>query len=123
MKAGYDASGRASRSADVLVIGAGVIGLTISWRAVGRGLSVILADPAPGRGASHAAAGMLTPVSEAAYAERELFDLGLDSLRRYPAFAAELSEATGLDAGFRQTGTLAVGYDADDMSMLAEHAL
>ncbi len=111
------------RSADVLVIGGGVIGLTISWRAAQRGLRVIVADPAPGRGASYAAAGMLTPVTEAAYAERELFDLGLESLRRYPAFAAELAETTGTDVGFRQTGTLAVGYDADDMAVLAEHAL
>ncbi len=109
-------------SVDVLVIGAGVVGLAIAWRTAQRGMSVLLADPAPGRGASYAAAGMLTPVTEAAYAERELFELGLDSLRRYPDFAAELAERTGADVGFRQTGTLAVGYDADDMAALAEHA-
>ncbi|HEX9066492.1 MAG TPA: glycine oxidase ThiO [Streptosporangiaceae bacterium] len=113
----------AGRTADVLVIGGGVIGLAISWRAAQRGLRVILADSDPGRGASYAAAGMLTPVAEAAYAERELFELGLESLRRYPGFAAELTELTGQPTGFRPTGTLAVGYDADDMAMLREHAL
>jgi glycine oxidase len=113
----------ARRTADVLVIGGGVIGLAIAWRAAQRGLRIILADPDPGRGASHAAAGMLTPVAEAAYAERELFELGSASLRRYPAFATELAEQTGLPTGFRQTGTLQVGYDMDDMAMLAEHAL
>lgn len=113
----------AHRTADVLIIGGGVIGLAIAWRAAQRGMRVILADPDPGRGASHAAAGMLTPVAEAAYAERELFELGRASLRRYPAFAAELAELTGLPTGFRQTGTLQVGYDADDMAMLADHAL
>ncbi|HEX5188588.1 MAG TPA: glycine oxidase ThiO [Streptosporangiaceae bacterium] len=112
----------ARRTADVLVIGGGVIGLAIAWRAAQRGLRIILADPDPGHGASYAAAGMLTPVAEAAYAERELFDLGSASLRRYPAFAAELTEQTRLPTGFRQTGTLQVGYDADDMAMLAEHA-
>ena len=112
-----------ARSADVLVIGGGIIGLAIAWRAVQRGCTVIVADPDPGRGASYAAAGMLTPVAEAAYAERELFDLGSLSLRRYPAFAAELTELTGLPTGFRQTGTLQVGYDADDMAMLGELAL
>jgi glycine oxidase len=111
------------RTSDVLIIGGGVIGLAIAWRAAQRGLRVVLADPDPGRGASHAAAGMLTPVAEAAYAERELFELGSASLRRYPAFAAEISELTGLPTGFRQTGTLQVGYDADDMAMLGEHAL
>jgi glycine oxidase len=111
------------RTADVLIIGGGVVGLAIAWRAAQRGLRVVLADPEPGRGASRAAAGMLTPVAEAAYAERELFELGSASLRRYPAFAAELTELTGMTTGFRQTGTLQVGYDADDLAMLAEHAL
>ncbi len=97
----------AGLTADVLVIGGGVIGLAIGWRAAQRGLRVVLADPDPGHGASHAAAGMLTPVAEAAYAERELFELGLASLRRYPAFAAELTELTGRPTGFRPTGTLA----------------
>jgi glycine oxidase len=107
---------------DVLIIGGGVIGLAIAWRAIQRGLNVIVADPAPGYGASHAAAGMLTPVAEAAYAERELFELGSRSLCLYPDFAAELTDFTGASVGFRRTGTLLVGYDADDMAMIAEHA-
>jgi len=81
---------------------------------------VIVADPSPGLGATHAAAGMLTPIAEAAYAERELFALGRESLSRYPAFAAELERATGLPTGFRQTGTLQVAYDHDDLAMLDE---
>ena len=119
--AGNPADGR--RATDVLVIGGGVIGLAIAWRAAQRGLRVMQADPDPGGGASHAAAGMLTPVAEAAYAERHLFELGTLSLSQYPAFAAELTELTGLETGFRQSGTLQVAYDADDMAMLAEHAL
>ena len=83
---------------------------------------MILADPQPGQGATHAAAGMLTPVAEAAYAERELFALGRDSLSRYPAFAAELERASGLPTGFRQTGTLQVAYDHDDLAVLDELA-
>jgi len=112
-----------SQNADVLVIGGGVIGLAIAWRAAQRGLRVVLADPAPGAGASYAAAGMLTPVAEAAYAERELFDLGSASLGLYPDFVAELTDVTGLNVGFRRSGTLQVAFDADDMAMLAEHAL
>ena len=53
----------------VVVTGGGVIGLSIAWRAAQRGFSVTLVDPSPGQGASYAAAGMLTPVSEAAYTE------------------------------------------------------
>jgi glycine oxidase len=105
---------------DVLIIGGGVIGLSIAWRAAQQGLSVVVADPDPGTGATHAAAGMLTPVSEAAYAERELFALGQESLRRYPDFTAEVSGLTGMPTGFRQTGTLQVAYDHDDLAMLEE---
>jgi glycine oxidase len=81
---------------------------------------VIVADPNPGQGATHAAAGMLTPIAEAAYAERELFALGQDSLRRFPAFVAELEHATGRTTGYRQTGTLQVAYDRDDLEILEE---
>ena len=109
-----------SPPADVLVIGAGVVGLAIAWRAAQRGLRVTLADPRPGQGATHVAAGMLTPLAEAAYAERELFRLGMESLRRYPGFAAELTELTGLPTGLRWTGTLQVAYDGDDLAVLEE---
>jgi glycine oxidase len=116
-------SGQARPRPDVLVIGGGVIGLAIAWRAAQLGLRVSLADPAPGSGASHAAAGMLTPVSEAAYAERALFGLGQQSLDRYPAFAAELTAATGEPTGFRADGTLQVACDHDDLAVLDEVAI
>ncbi len=116
-------SGQAGPRPDVLIIGGGVIGLAIAWRAAQRGLQVSLADPDPGGGASHAAAGMLTPVSEAAYAERALFGLGQQSLNRYPAFAAELTAATGEPTGFRADGTLQVAYDHDDLAVLDEVAI
>jgi glycine oxidase len=117
---GAELSALTSTDADVLIIGGGVIGLSTGWRAAQRGLRVAIADPDPGQGATHAAAGMLTPIAEAAYAEREIFALGEDSLRRYPAFIAELEAATGLTTGYRQTGTLQVAYDSDDLAMLAE---
>ena len=108
----------------VVVTGGGVIGLSIAWRAAQRGFSVTLVDPSPGQGASYAAAGMLTPVSEAAYTEKELFALGAASLGRYPAFAAELAAASGEPASFRTAGTLQIGYDADDLAVIDElHAL
>jgi glycine oxidase len=107
-------------ASDVLIIGGGVIGLSIGWRAAQRGLSVTIADPRPGQGATHAAAGMLTPIAEAAYAEREIFALGQESLRRYPDFIGELQDVTSLPTGFRQAGTLQVAYDSDDLALLAE---
>jgi glycine oxidase len=105
---------------NVVVAGGGVIGLSIAWRAAQAGCSVTVADPSPGSGASHAAAGMLTPVTEAAYAEEHLLRLGLESLHRYPAFVSELTELTGQPTGFRRTGTLQVAYDPDDLAVLDE---
>ncbi|WP_436773926.1 glycine oxidase ThiO [Yinghuangia sp. YIM S09857] len=106
--------------ADAVVIGGGVIGLSIAWRAALRGLSVTVVDPAPGRGASHAAAGMLTPVSELQYGEESLLRLNMASADRYASFAAELSEASGLPSGYRACGTLAVALDADDRAVLKD---
>jgi glycine oxidase len=103
-----------------VIIGGGVIGLSVAWRAAQRGIDVTLTDPAPGQGASRAAAGMLTPAAEAAYTEKDLFSLGLESLRRYPDFAAELTARTGEPTGFSQAGTMQVGYDADDLAVLHE---
>jgi glycine oxidase len=108
----------ASDSRDVVVIGGGVIGLAIAWRAALRGLSVTLFDAAPGSGASHHAAGMLAPVTEVHYGEEELLALNLASAKQYPEFVAELEESSGTPVGYRESGTLAVAFDADDKAAL-----
>jgi len=104
----------------VLVAGGGLIGLSVAWHAAQRGLSVTVVDQAPGTGASYAAAGMLAPVTEAAYGEEPLLGLCRASLDRYPAFVAEVSAASGIDVVLRTAGTLLVGFDDDDMRALEE---
>jgi glycine oxidase len=107
----------ASDSADVVVVGGGVIGLAVAWRARRAGATVLLLErDRPGRGASHVAAGMLAPVAEAEFGDagRRLLALGLRSARAWPEFAAELAQASGVDVGLRRTGTLLVGRDADE---------
>jgi glycine oxidase len=103
---------------DVLVAGGGLIGLSVAWRSAQRGLSVTVVDDAPGTGASRAAAGMLAPVTEAAYGEEPLLRLCVASLRAYPAFVAEVERAGGVEVGLRTAGTLVIGFDADDMREL-----
>jgi glycine oxidase len=105
---------------EVVIVGGGVIGLAIAWRAALGGLSVTVVDPSPGRGASWAAAGMLAAVTEVQYGEDALLALNLASAERYPSFVAELEEATGLDVGYRTCGTLAVAFDGDDKAVLDE---
>ncbi|MFC8711682.1 glycine oxidase ThiO [Streptomyces sp. NPDC057197] len=112
------------RTSDVLVVGGGIIGLVTAWRAALRGLSTAVVDPEPGGGAAQVAAGMLAAVTELHYGEETLLGLNLASARRYPDFAAELTEATGHDLGYRRCGTLAVALDTDDRAHLRDlHAL
>jgi glycine oxidase len=107
----------ASSSPDVLVIGGGIVGLAVAWRAAERGLSVSLLErDATGRGASHVAAGMLAPVSEVEFGNggRRLLALGLRSAGMWPEFTAELEGAAGMSVGLRRTGTLLVARDEDE---------
>ncbi|KOU58047.1 glycine oxidase [Streptomyces sp. MMG1533] len=113
-----------SHTSDVLVVGGGIIGLVTAWRAAQRGFAVAVVDPEPGGGAAQVAAGMLAAVTELHYGEQTLLGLNLESARRYPDFAAELTDLTGHDLGYRRCGTLAVALDADDRAHLRElHAL
>jgi glycine oxidase len=105
------------------IVGAGIIGLSIAWRAAQAGLSVTVHDPDLAErtgGASHAAAGMLAPVTEAHYGEEALLALNLASHQRWPAFAAELAEASARPVPLRAEGSLTVAFDDDDLRALDE---
>ncbi|MDQ6804871.1 MAG: glycine oxidase ThiO [Actinomycetota bacterium] len=109
----------ASPGPDVVVIGGGVIGLAVAWRAAQAGLRVtVLERGRPGGETSHVAAGMLAPISEASPSERGLLALGLRSAATYAEFVAELTEVSGSDLGYLRCGTLAVARDADEAEAL-----
>jgi glycine oxidase len=108
-----------SATPDVVVIGGGVIGLAVAWRAAQRGHAVrVLERGEIGGGASHVAAGMLAPVTEADPGELALLQLGLRSAEAWPAFAAELADASGMDPGLRECGALVVARDRDEAEAL-----
>ena len=108
------------RQHDVVVVGAGVIGLACAWRCTQRGLRVLVLERAaePGAGASGVAAGMLAPVTEAEFGEEALLRLNLAGAELWPAFAAELAERSGIDTGYRASGALVVATDRDDAEEL-----
>jgi glycine oxidase len=111
-----------SATADVVVVGGGVIGLASAWRLAQRGSNVVVVDPQPGGGASGVAAGMLAPVTEARIGEGPLLRLNLASWARWPAFAAEVEDASSAAIGYRADGTLVVALDADDRTALDDLA-
>jgi glycine oxidase len=108
------------RQHDVVVVGAGVIGLACAWRCAQRGLRVLVLEreAEPGAGASGVAAGMLAPVTEAEFGEEALLRLNLAGAELWPAFAAELAERSGIDTGYRASGALVVAADRDDAEQL-----
>jgi glycine oxidase len=112
-------TGRITDKQKIVVIGAGIIGLGIAWRLAQRGANVSVFDSGlVGRGASHAAAGMLAACAEAEPAEESLIALCRNGQARWPAFAAELEQASGLSVDLRCEGTLVIAPTADDQSHL-----
>jgi glycine oxidase len=105
---------------DLIVVGAGVIGLAIAWRAAQRGLRPLVLDAGePASGATGVAAGMLAPVTEADFGEEPLTELNLAAARLYPDFVAELEAASGHVTDYRTTGTISVAVDRDQAEELA----
>ncbi|WP_194832158.1 glycine oxidase ThiO [Nocardia sp. XZ_19_369] len=99
------------------VVGGGVIGLGVAWRAAEAGWSVTLFDPAVGSGASWVAGGMLAPLSEGWPGEDRVLEFGAASLARWPEFAARVEGATGV-AVLVADATLTVALDAADAADL-----
>lgn len=110
-----------NRSFDLVVVGGGVIGLSVARCAALAGLRTIVVEKdTPGNEASRAAAGMLSPVGEQMEPEPFL-NLGLHSLSLYPEFAAELQAETSLTVGYRPNGKLEVAFDGHEMESLRAH--
>ena len=111
-------TGADAASADVAVIGGGIVGLGIAWEAQRAGRTVTVIDPAPASGATFAAAGMLAPVSELHYQEEALLELTLASAARWPEFMASLPAE--VETGFNTSPTLVLGADPADRKALAD---
>lgn len=100
---------------DVLIIGGGVIGLSLARELHKKGLKkiTILERGALGREASFAAAGMLAPNAETEKSDA-FYRFCDESNRLYPQFAAELLDETGVDIELEQQGTLYLALSEND---------
>jgi len=99
-------------SANIVVIGAGLVGRLIALSLVNQGHQVSLIDKDDKRGqqsAAYAAAGLLTPLGEAMHAEANIVEMGFSSLKLWPELLAQL----GCESYFQQAGALMVSHEQD----------
>ena len=91
----------------VIIIGAGVAGLSIGWRLLQAGAEVVVLERAqPGHGATWAAAGMIAVTGENGDAVTPDAQFARYSGLLWPAFAAEIEAASGRKIAFRTDGAL-----------------
>ena len=110
------------RTSEVVVVGGGVIGASVAFFLAREGVEVTLLErDALAAGASGAAAGMLTPSSEASEAG-SFFRWAQRSLAGFEDLAAELLERSGVDCEFVRSGTLRLAFDETEASRLRERA-
>lgn len=107
----------------VVVIGAGIAGLSIGWRLAKSGCEVVVLERAqPGRGATWASGGMIAAAAEypgAAGPEAQLAD---HAASLWPAFAAEIEADSGRKIAYRRDGTLIVALSPDALQRLSARA-
>jgi glycine oxidase len=99
-------------TADVVIVGGGVIGLSIAYALAREGVAATVLDRAElGRAASWAGAGIISPGSERPTAN-PMVQLRTRSAALYPEWSEALRAETGIDNGYRRCGGVDVAFSA-----------
>lgn len=108
-------------NSEVLIIGGGVIGLSIARELYKKGAGrITIVDRGPiGGEASWAAAGMLAPNIETD-TSYDFHRFGTESLELYPSFSDALLEETGMGIELNRSGTLCLAFNQAEAADLGE---
>lgn len=105
---------------DAVVAGGGIIGAAIAFELATEGLSVAVFDAQnPGREASWASAGMISPVPESSEMA-SLLPISMASVRLYPEFLQRVEELSGKTVGYRKDGALDLLLNGSGQSEIDE---
>ena len=107
---------------DAIVIGGGIIGLSLARELNKRGVGVLLVEKGePGREASYAAGGMLADCGHEN--PPALQPLMTASAKMYPEFVHELEDESGIDVDLRNYGTILLEREANQGSRYSSNTL
>lgn len=103
---------------DSLIIGGGVVGLSLAYELARQGERVAVTDRGPiGRQASWAGAGILPPANRAT-AHHPYDELRGLAVELHAKWAVELRTATGIDTGYRRCGAVYLGRTPGEAASL-----
>ena len=117
-RADMSLEGRTIATADVVIVGGGIIGCAIAFELAKAGVHpLVLERGEVGAEASSGAAGLLTTQAHSDEADA-IFELKLASRGLYPALARELAERTDVDIEFRELGHLVPAFSANEAATI-----
>lgn len=105
-----------NRAPRIAIAGGGLMGRLLAWRLARRRLDISLfeaGDLSSPSGACWTAAGMISPLSELVHSQRQIYDLGVQSLALWAEWAGELEALSGRSVAFRSAGSLLVAHGRD----------
>lgn len=108
----------------VVIIGAGVAGLSIGWRLRRAGVDVTILERAQAaQGATWASAGMIAATAEHGQAQSPEGELAYRARTLWADFAREIEDASGMSIDYAESGSLMVAMSEDECAVYAQRAI